>query len=96
VKFVPDDQIVTMSPTLEVRRVEVTPCPMLDLIELRFREPDHTVTAEYIDRGEARKLLHRLAIAVGELTRALTAEYEAEEPGAEPAREEAGSALRPA
>lgn len=94
-KFVPDDQIVTMSPELQVRRVEVNPCPMLDLIELRFREPDHTVTAEYIDRGEARKLMHRLAIVHGELNRAVASEYEATEPDAEAAREEAAPGLRP-
>lgn len=67
--FVPDDQVVTLSPQLDTRRLEVAPAPMLGMIELRYREPDGTIASEYLDSLEARKLCMLLTEAEQRLDR---------------------------
>lgn len=88
--FVPSDQIVTLTPQLDLRRLEVVPALMLDLIELRFREPDGTVASEYLDLTECSKFEARLAGARDELS--LRRQEWPDAALAAPAREEAGAA----
>jgi hypothetical protein len=83
--------ITTLSPQLDVRRLEVSASPMLDLVELRFREPDGTVAAEYLDRTQARKLAELLEEKAEELDEEWK---DVEVVESAPAREEAGADSR--
>lgn len=88
-----DRTVVTIGPQLNTRRLEVNASPMLGLIELRYREPDGTVSHEFVDRGEARKLATFLLTEIGVLDSYWHGLEAAEEAAAAPAREDADAAL---